>query len=352
MRAPPRVRALVLLALVLDRPLLSRAVRALTREPLVEEIRVDGVPVEIVRPSGEGPWPAWLFVNGAHPLRRREPVVTQLSRGLARAGYLVAVPDIPGLGEGTITARTLEATWTTVRAVAERPDVRGGRVALIGASTGAGLAILAASRPELIDRVSVVAAVAPYANLRKLVCLTTTCAYEQDGRFARYEVTDLHRQVIARSLVAALPGQRDRERLLVELDAIEAAGLDPLEELPGRAGGAGEDARAVLTLLGNRDPERFRELFDALPPAVRSFAEEASPLAAGATIQAPVEVVVPPNDVYFPLGEARALASALPNVRLTVTRTLDHTRPAASLDKLKDLAAFQAFVVRGLSEAG
>lgn len=352
MRAPARIRAIVLLSLVLDLPVFARIVRWLTPEPVVESLEIDGVPIEIIRPAGRGPWPAWLFVNGAHPLRRREPVVTRLSRGLARAGYLVVVPDIPGLGEGTITSRTFEATRAVILTAAERPDVRGSRVALIGASTGAGLAILAAGRPELADRISVVAAVAPFADLRKLICLTTTSAYEERDGFARFEVTDLHRQVIARSLVAALPDESDRTVLLAELERAEPAERNPLEELARSRPEVTNETRAVLDLLANRDPDRFRTLYAALPQAVIDFIEELSPLGARMQPRAPVEIVVPPNDVYFPLGEARALEAALPNARLTITGTLDHTRPSASLDKLKDLRSFDGFVMRGLTAAG
>ena len=352
MRPPARIRALVLLALVLDRPLLGRVVRRATPEPVTETLDAHGVPLEVVRPGGDGPWSAWLFVNGAHPLRRREPVVTALSRGLARAGYLVAVPDVPGLGEGTITARTFSATCAVVHAVTDRADVRGSRVALIGASTGAGLALLAAAKPELAGRVSVVAAIAPFADLRKLICLTTTGSYEEDGAFASYEVTDLHRTVVARSLVAALANTDERERLLSQLGRIEEEEANPLDELPRRAGAVTAEARAALELLSNREPERFDELYKALPPAVHAFVDELSPLRVGSDVRAAVEIVVPPSDVYFPLGEARALAAALPNARLTVTRTLDHTRPQVSLAALGDFLAFDRFVMRGLRAAG
>jgi pimeloyl-ACP methyl ester carboxylesterase len=344
-------KALLLVILVLDVPLLGRLARRLTPEPAVEELHVDGVLVQTLRPPGGEPRPAWIFVNGAHPLRRREPVVWRLATGLARAGYVVFVPDIPGLGDGTVTARTLAATGAVTAAACRREDVREGRVGLVGASTGAGLALIAAGRPDLADRISVVAAVAPFADLRKLICLTTTGHYEEEGRFAPYEVTDLHRQVVARSLVAAIPAQDDRERLLARLDDIEREGLNPLEELPRRADGMNRDARAVVELLENRDPERFEELFVALPSAVHEFMEELSPLRFREGLQAPIEIAVPPSDVYFPPGEAAALA-ALPNARLTVTRTLDHTRPSISLTHLRSFARFMGFVVRGLRAAG
>jgi acetyl esterase/lipase len=341
--------ALLLVILVLDLPVLGRLARRLTPEPAVLELAVDGVPVQMLRPPGVEPRPAWIFVNGAHPLRRREPVVWRLATGLARAGYVVFVPDIPGLGDGTVTARTLEATGAVTAAACDRSDVRAGRVALVGASTGAGLALIAAGRPDLADRVSVVAAVAPFADLR--ICLTTTGHYDQDGRFTPYEVTDLHRQVVARSLVAAIPAQDDRQRLLALLDDIERDALNPLEELPRRADGLSPDARAVVELLANREPERFAELFAALPSAVHAFIEELSPLRFREGLRAPIEIAVPPSDVYFPPGEAAALA-ALPNARLTVTRTLDHTRPTLSLAHLRSFARFMGFVVRGLRAAG
>lgn len=336
--------------MVLDPPVLGRLARRLTPEPKVTKFEVGGVPVELLRPPDEDPRPAWIFVNGAHPLRRREPVVWRLAQGLARAGYVVFVPDIPGLGDGTVTARTLEATSEVTAAACARRDVRAGRVALVGASTGAGLALIAAGRPDLAERVSVVAAVAPFADLRKLICLTTTGYYEENGEFAAYEVTDLHRQVVARSLVAAIPTQPDRQHLLATLDEIERDELDPLYELPRRAESLSQEAKAVLAVLANRDPKRFEDLFSALPSAVHKFIDELSPLRFREGLRARVEICVPPSDVYFPPGEAAALA-ALPNARLTVTRTLDHTRPSMSLVHARSFARFLGFVVRGLRAA-
>lgn len=356
MRSRLRIRAwlhaLVLIATVLNVPLLAWLVRRLTPAPVVETLDIDGVPVIVLRPPGSEPRPTWVFISGAHPLRRREPVATRLAQGLARAGYVVVVPDIPGLGVGTITSRTIEATEAVVRAVCERPDVRGGRAALIGASMGAGLALLAAGSPDLAQRISVVAAIAPFADLRKLVCLTTTGCYGEGTQLTRHEVTDLHRQIVARSLAAALPPGLDRDRLIAEIARIDDEHLNPLDELPCRMVDLADEAAAVVALLNNRAPERYDELYERLPARVRESVEELSPLRSCDGLRARVELVVPPTDVYFPIGEALALADTLPNVRLTVTQTLDHTRPSASLTKLRDFVAFGGFVVRGLAAAG
>jgi pimeloyl-ACP methyl ester carboxylesterase len=346
-----RLRAFVLLATVLDLPVLAPVVRRLTGTPRVELMDVDGVPVEVVKPAGRGPWPAWLFVNGAHPLRRTEPVVTRLSRGLARAGYAVFVPDVPGLGEGAIEERTLDATAAVTAAALRHPDVAGERIALIGASTGAALAVLTAGRADLADRVSVVAAVAPFADLSRMICLATTSSYAENGAFAPYEVTDLHRRVVARSLVTTIADAGERGDLLARLDRAEREDRDPVQALPDDATVLTDDARAVIRVLRNGDPDQFEALYEALPERVRSLLGRLSPLGGCEGVRAPVEIVVPPSDVYFPPGEAEALAAALANVHLTVTATLDHTRPQLSLGRLRDLRLFGRFVVRGLTAA-
>ena len=348
-RLGARARAAALIPIVMDLPGLAGAARALTADPRIEQQEIDGVPVTVTRPAGKGPFPAWVFVTGAHPLRRREPVVQRLAEGLARSGYVTLVPDLPGLGDGQLTRRTLDTAVMVIEAAVARRDVRG-RTALVGASAGASIALLAGARPELADRISVVAAIAPFADLRKILCLATTRRYEHQGEFAEYEVPMLLRRAVGRSVVAALSESPEREALLSRLGTIEDEDHDPFAalHLDEHTGGV---TKPLIALFANREPARFDELYDALPAEVCSAIEELSPLAAAGQVKAPVELAVPPEDPYFPSGEARALAESLPNVRLTVTATLDHTRPMASLRRLGGLREFEAFVVRGLAAA-
>ena len=346
-RAIPR--AAVLISLVLEVPLLTRVATQMTGDPRIESLEIDGVPVELTRPRRGGPWPAWVFVTGAHPERRNEPVVQRLARALARSGYVCLVPDLPGLGEGQVTQRTLDAAVAVIESAASRNDVRDGRVALCGASTGASIALLAAARPELAGRISTVAAVTPYADLEQIVALATTRVYPGQGGSELHDVTALLRRSVARSLCAALSGGEERDRLLALLSD-ESEDIDPLEpfiELDGSDLSA--PAKAAVAVLANRDPARFRELYAALPTDVQSLVRSLSPLACAGRARVPVELIVPPTDIYFPMGEATSLARSLPNARLTVTGTLDHTRPALSLGGVPDLLRFQGFVLRGLA---
>lgn len=344
-------RTIVLLAVVLDVPVLARIVKAMTGTPRVETVDVRGMPVEIVVPAGDGPWPAFHFVNGAHPERRREPIVQRVTHGLARAGYVVALPDLPGLGDGELTPQTFEAGRDVTTMLARRPDVRDGRVAIAGASAGAGIAIVAAADPLLAPRVSVVAAVVPFADVEKLACLATTSSYRSDDGIRRYEVTALMRRVVARSLVSALSASDDRTVLLELLRAQDPDDPDALEclERPGRV--LGDEAARVVALLLNTDETRFSGLYEALPAEITERFRALSPGAHAAAVGARVEAIAPPDDPYFPLPEAEAVVALAPWGRLTVTRVLDHTRPSLTLRQIGDFLRFLGWVKRCLGAA-
>ena len=345
-----QARAVVVISSVLEAPVLTPAAEAVSGEPGFEDVRVAGNPTLVVRPAGEGPWPAIFLVNGTVPEGRKLPEVRNLAEGFARAGYLVVVPDLPGLTEDRITPQTADATTQVAREISERPDVEDGKVALVGVSTGATLALLAAERANLEGRVSVVAGVAPYSDIRTVVNVATTGHYRRSGgELVRYRADPFLSYVIARSLVAALPPGEDRRTLSGELASIDREDPDPLDGLRSRRTEDLEpEAASVIRLLANEDPERFEDLYGELPEGVRADLRELSPLAGTGRIDARVEVVTGPQDRYFPASESYGLKRVAPQRRVTVTQALDHAELKFSFRDAPAFAAFDGFVVRSL----
>ena len=242
--------------------------------------RIAGVDALVARPRSEA-GPVVVFANAATPRGVDEPAVARVLGGLAAAGFVAVAPELPCVRRGEVTPDTIDAL---VRVAGSS----GRRVALIGASTGAGLAILAASDPQLAGRVTSVAAIAPFASLRAILRLGTT-GYYGDRPFAAEPLVGV---AAARSLVASAP-----------------------------------DDPAVARLLANRDPARFDALYAALAPETRALVEELSPLTRIGDVSAPVEIASSPADPFFPVEESIALAEAGHDVRLTVTPALLHVKP-------------------------
>jgi pimeloyl-ACP methyl ester carboxylesterase len=348
-----QARAVIVLSRTSNTPVLSWPVGVLTDEPRVEDAIIAGQATTLVRPGAGRSWRAVVFVNGVTRRGRHHPDVERLARALARAGYLVAVPDPPGLRQGTLTLRTLAATTAVVRSVGERPDVRDGRVALFGVSVGASLALLAAEQPSLASRIRVVAGIAPYTDLVQIARLTTTGVYMKHGRLERYRTKAFAALVIARSLAASLTPGRDRTLLLARLLAVPDDAPDPLAPLRAlHESRLRPQAHALVRLLANRDPARFHSLYAALPQRIRHAATLLSPLAAAARLQTRVLIASAPHDKYFPPDETRALTHRAPHVALTVTPALQHAIPHFSLGDFAGLFRFDGFLVRALRSAG
>jgi len=348
-----QARAVVVISSVLDAPILTPAVRAMSGDPRLSDARVAGHPSLVVRPAGKDPWPAIFVVNGTVPEGKDLPGVRRLAEGFARAGYLVVVPDLPGLTEDRITPLTVDAATKVAREVSARPEAEDGEVALVGVSTGATLALLLAENPTLEGDVSLVAGVAPYSNIETVLSVATTGHYRRsDGELVKYEAVPFLSYVIARSMVAALPPGGDRRALAAE---IENAGRESPHPLSGlrtrRTDDLGPGAKSVVRLLANRDPERFDDLYSDLPGGARHDLEELSPLAGEGKISAPIELATGPHDKYFPPSESYAVGRIAPGRRVTVTGALDHAELEASLRDIPDFMAFDGFVVRSLRAA-
>jgi len=242
--------------------------------------RFAGVDALVARPRG-GSGPAVVYANAATARGIDEPAVGRFLAGLARVGFVAIAPELPTVRDGEVTPATIDALVAVAHAA-------GPHVSLVGASTGAGLAILAAGDSGLAHRVDSVLAIAPYASLERILRLATT-GYYGDRPF---DAAPLVARATVRSLLACAPG-------------------DP----------------AVPALVQNRDPERFDALYAALDPSTRELVEEVSPASRIARVSAPVELLADPSDAFFPVEEARALARAGGDVRLTVTPALEHVRP-------------------------
>jgi pimeloyl-ACP methyl ester carboxylesterase len=342
-----QARTVIVLSSVLETPVLTPVVEGATGEPRFVDTSIAGNPAFVVKPGGEGPWPAVFFVNGIVTEGRKLPEVRRLAEGLARAGYLVIVPDLPGLRWGEIRPETVHETVEVARAVSELPDARDGGVSLVGVSTGATLALLAAEREDVAGHTSVVAGVAPYTDIKTVLDIATTGHYEKDGRLVRYEADPFLSGAITQSLVSMLPPSEDRETLLEELEEVDRLRPEFLTELRGM----GEEGRSVAELLENEDPRRFDELYAGLPDGMRANLDELSPLAGDERVSVPVELISGPQDKYFPVSESHAVERIAPQARVTVTGALDHAELKLSFRELPAFLRINGFVVRSLREA-
>ena len=276
-----------------------RPLSTLTPAPHREALAVSGAAVD--RWAGMGGVPL-VLVHGYAPAGKDEPRVRQAAALLARAGFDVAVPTIPGLTRGRLRPDDVAAVVATLAA-------RDGPTAVVAVSVGAGPALLAAADPAVRDRVRVVLSLGGYASAAELL---------------RYFLTGEYAWESIRGRVVHAP---DVVRTFIEANA------DLLDR----------GARDALA-----DPDRAAAVLAAPPPAIRDLLDRLSPELVVREIRARLVLVHGVDDPAIPYTESLRLAAARPErTRVVLVRLVGHVEPGRArtwLAAARDLGALLVVV--------
>ena len=256
-----------------------RPLSGLTSAPRVERLAVPGASVD--RWVGNGGVPL-VLVHGYAPSGKDEPRVREAAALLARAGFDVAVPTIPGLTRGRLRPDDIRPVVATLAARAE-PTV------VIAVSVGSGPAMLAAADPAVRDRVRAVLSLGGYASAPELLRFFLTGEYAWDGIHGRV----VHDPAVVRAFIEA------------NADLLDRSAVDALAD-PGRA------AAALKTP----------------PPPVADLLERLSPDRAARAIRARLILVHGVDDPSVPYTESLRLAAARPRrTDVVLVHILEHVEP-------------------------
>src|SRR5262245_29307304 len=172
-----------------QQPWLSRITRAPVVEPLGGGASDREAP-DLWHPSGRsrGPWPGLVLIHGLTPEGKRDARLTATAALLARAGFAVAVPELPALKAQHLRPDDARVVRETLERLATSPGVRRGPVAVIAVSVGLAPVALALDDAAVANRVRLVVALGGYADARELVRYFTTGAYAFDGTIGRAAV--------------------------------------------------------------------------------------------------------------------------------------------------------------------
>ncbi len=188
LRARARAAALIVQAVGLD-GLAGRFASWVNHRPYTETrtnvaTRYGPVAARVYRPAGTPRRPVVVF-PGVNPAGLDDPRLVRFAAALARAGFTAVTVALPDLVRYRVTARDADRIEDAVRALRGRPDlVGGGAPGLVGISFAGGLAVVAAGRPSIADRLAFVASLGGYGDLRRV--LRFLCTGEQpDGTHAR-----------------------------------------------------------------------------------------------------------------------------------------------------------------------
>jgi pimeloyl-ACP methyl ester carboxylesterase len=252
------------------------------------------------------------------PEGKDDPRLSQAARLLARAGFRVAVPTIPGLTRLRLRPEDADAVVAAIQALASEDRSR--TVSLLGVSVGAGPALLAAADPRVADRVGAVLSLGGYASTVELLRYFLTGAYAYGG-ISGSEAPRLEAaRLFLRANLDLLKEAEDRRALDAWLS--EPDPTPPVLSSP--------EGKAVMRLVENRDPAQVDGLVQALPADLRQLLVRLSPEHVVAQIPARLLLVHGRRDPAVPFTESLRLADAArgkKGTRLVVVGVVAHVEP-------------------------
>jgi pimeloyl-ACP methyl ester carboxylesterase len=280
----------------------------------------------VYRPAKATPARAVVLVPGISELGCYHPRLMALSRYLAANGFLVVTPDIRQLRRFRMSPEAVDQISFWFRQIPTLDSGSRIRVTgLSGISFSATLAVLAAARPDVRDRVSFIFGIGAYDD--PLRCsqgwfaagtVTMSPGYYPTRYYARW--------IVMLGALELVP--RKEERHFLESALTDLLSLKPALPAPSDLSQTAQRwYRLALMPEDQSDPEITKAIEDHMTARLYKMI---SPEAAAAGIRCPVFLVHGAYDDLIPPEESRRLALRFVNVpvHVLVTPFLTHTHPA------------------------
>lgn len=283
--------------------------KRLTTAPIEAVGTLRDIEVDLYTPLN-GPRAGLVLVPGAAVLGRDEPRLRELARSLARTGFLVIVPELPGPRRLSLSRADAETLAEVLRGASDnRPWLPLGIAAV---SYGVGPAIIAALEPDLAGKVDFILGIGGYHNTDSAIQFMVTGTFRRanDPLLHRMAPNNYSRWVFLHANAGRLDDPRDRDLLRAladrRLDDNAASSAD-IRELLSPQG------LAVLDLLEATDPAQVPTLIAALPEAIRRDIDSLNlALHDLKPLKARLILVHGRDDPIIPYSESEALAAAGP----------------------------------------
>ncbi|CCQ73039.1 alpha/beta hydrolase [Magnetospira sp. QH-2] len=299
---------------------LDQETPAPTFKPIAYQARGRTYQGELVEP-GTPPKGALVLIPGADQAGRTHPAFRDLAETLARAGFTILMPEVPGL-------RGLELRADGAQAIADAAIYLGqasdGTVGMLAVSYAVGPMMLAALDADVAARVDWLLGIGGYHDSTAVITFLTTGFHRNiNGAWYHREPAPYAKWAFLKANAALLPDPQDGQYLA----SLAASGGAPDGLAMGLPLGLGGGARAVMALLDNKQPEKVPALMAELPITVSKEIAALNLAQRDFSALKPKLILVHGrDDPLIPATQSQALAAAVPEDRvdLTILQSLKH----------------------------
>ncbi|MDX1710410.1 MAG: alpha/beta hydrolase [Rhodovibrionaceae bacterium] len=304
-----------------------------TAQPRREAIAVQGpgrrTTADLYHPGGEARGRI-ILVHGFTPHGKNDARLVALAESLARVGFLVMTPDLPGSKATRISEADAQRLADALVHLAERdePGVPKTRPGLFAISYAVGLAVQASAEPRARERLGVLVSLGGFYDTRAVIRFITTGRHRDPLSGAQLDAAPrpASKWLFLAGNAAALKDARDR-RLLTRIAWRKLE--DPGSRIDDLTAGLSAEGGRVLELIVNDDPVRVDGLIARLPERMRAQMQRLSPSAYDLSHLAGRLILIHGReDRMIPYTQSVAFARAVEQSELFLIPDFSHIDPA------------------------
>ncbi len=286
---------------------------------------------------------AILAIHGMSAQGNRDPRFVTVCKALAHCGYIIVSPLYPDIEGFLIKEETVYVIAKTIQSLAENATLcPSGKISIFAPSFSAGLAIIAASRPETRELVRAICAIGTYSNVETSVEFLLS---EQDN-------DEYARLIILRNFMHHSIGPSNDLSHALRVAILDNGNCRENPELPQLLRTLPRNVRRIFTRLQRESSYRWYHWKRICSPAkgVNDMLKRLSTVSTIDSLKAAVALVHGADDRVIPPTESVILHRRLQEEnklsRLSLTPAISHgdtTLTASMIPALFDLAGTFAF---------
>lgn len=275
-----------------------------------DTFEVNGKPTRarMYSPRGVGFAPGIVVVHGMHELGINEPRLVAFARSLAASGFFVMTPELDGIANYRVEARSAGVIGTAAQFFAQQLEVPS--VGVLGISFSGGLALVAATDPQYGNSIAWVATVGAHYDLAHVLHFFATGQAERpDGTFEKLTPHEYGPLI----LVLDRPGDffppQDATKATAAIKLVLADKGKESEALTAQMTPAGQE---VMQRIYHKQLDSFRQAILGEIEKDRDNLAGASPAGRLAFLHVPVLLLHGSDDNVIPSTELLWLQQRIP----------------------------------------
>jgi len=307
----------------------KRNVKAIPKNILTAEVAYScgdrDIVANLYRPNDQRRHSSLIMAHGAIKGGKDDRALWFAGQSLARAGYVVLVPQLDYLSKFRLHRDDIEVLVTGFQYLTKQ-EFNNGKIGMFGVCLSAPLVLLAATEPSINRDVAVVSSWGGFYNINDWLQAVISERYIDAGRAKPWRPRTVLTEETPKWLIELLPDLSDRVCIgkMLRGNSTDSAksNLTP-------------SGQAMYELLTNRDPERVKDLWARLDPRIRQALNSLSPHTKMAQLKTKIAIIHTFTDDVIPWVESCKLAGAIEDVHKIYFRVFGQFYHASIEDLLK-----------------